>query len=90
MLKEEQRYAGAISKTAVGICFVIHLKELRWGGDVTLSFHWLRFVLDLLVAHKLAAVRSRVFAQVILMIVLRAVPGGGGLNGCRDRALPLP
>jgi hypothetical protein len=56
---------------------------LRWGGDVTFSFHWLRFVLDLLVAHKLAAVRSRVLAQVILVIVLCAVPGGGGLNGCR-------
>lgn len=39
VLKEEQRYAGAASKTAVSICFVVHLKELRWGGDVTSSFH---------------------------------------------------
>src|SRR5438876_3596862 len=43
-----------------------------------------------LIAHVVAAVSARVFAQIILVIVLGAVPGGGGLNGCRKRALPFP
>ncbi len=54
------------------------------------SFHTVSSVLSPLISHVVATVPSRVFAQVVLVIVLRAVPGGGGLNGCRDRTLPLP
>src|SRR6476661_3378478 len=41
-----------------------------------------------LVAEVVAAVSARVLAQVILVIGLGAVPGGGGLDGGRDGTLP--
>jgi hypothetical protein len=42
-----------------------------------------------LLAHEVAGVAARVLPQVVLMVSLRAVPGGGGLDGRRDRPLPL-
>src|SRR5207247_6424820 len=43
-----------------------------------------------LVAHAVARVRSGVFSQVVLVVLLGAVPGGGRLYGRRERPLPLP
>src|SRR5436190_20423447 len=37
----------------------------------------------------MTGVAAWILAQVVLVVGLGAVPGGGGLDGCRDRAAPL-
>ncbi len=88
VLKEEQWKSRAASEPSVRVSFVAYLNELGGRADVTVNFH--TACPGSLTAQVVASVPSRVFAQVILVIVLRAVPGGGGLNGCCDRAFPLP
>src|SRR3954470_22990373 len=42
-----------------------------------------------LLSYKVAAIPAWVLAKVVLVVALRAVPGGRRLDGCRDRPLPF-